>query len=204
MPLSTPLEELLSPERAHILAVLERTGQPLTGRQIAVLTGTVSQSTTSRQLLELGRRGIVTKVPGGYELNREHLAFRAIEALLDARHEFQRRVARHVEAWDSPPVSVVLFGSMARGEDTMTSDIDLLIVRPASVSFDDPAWASYVADLAAQVGRWCGSPCEVLEYSQLEIEQLSIAGDPLIESLRHEGVTMAGVDLRQILDVDPP
>lgn len=79
-----------------ILTVLERTGQPLTGRTIAALTGTVSQSTTSRLLIELGRAGLVVKVPGGYEINRDHLAYRALESLLGARDELQRRVAQDV------------------------------------------------------------------------------------------------------------
>ena len=43
----------------YVLTVLERTGQPLTGRTIAALTGTVSQSTTSRLLIQLGQRGLV-------------------------------------------------------------------------------------------------------------------------------------------------
>ena len=67
MTLSRPLEDLIAPDKALVLTVLERAGQPLTGRMIAALTGTVSQSTTSRLLIELGSRGLVMKVPGGYD-----------------------------------------------------------------------------------------------------------------------------------------
>ena len=125
--LSNPLEALISPERALILTVLERTGQPLSGRTIAALTGTVSQSSTSRLLIELGQHGLVVKVHGGSELNRDHLSYRAIEVLLGARDELQRRVAQDVNGWDSPPLSVILFGSAARRQDTQGSDIDLLV-----------------------------------------------------------------------------
>ena len=114
MTLSRPLEALVSHDMAMVLTVLERAGQPLTGRTIASLTGTVSQSTTSRILIELVRRGLVAKVPGGYEMNRDHLAYRAIAALVGARDELQRRVAHDLASWDTPPVSVVLFGSAAR------------------------------------------------------------------------------------------
>jgi predicted nucleotidyltransferase len=199
MTLSKPLEDLISKDMAMILTVLERTGQPLTGRTIASLTGTVSQPTTSRLLLELVRRGLVLKVPGGYEINRDHLAYRAVAALLGARDELQRRVAHEVDGWDLQPVSVVLFGSAAREQETLDSDIDLLVVRPKVVPFDDPGWANNVARLAERVGRWCGSPCEVLEYSTEELAKLKRLDDPLITSLLRDGITFAGDHLDTLL-----
>ena len=199
MTLSNPLEDLVSPEKALILTVLERSGQPLTGRTIATLTGSVSQSTTSRLLIELGQRGLVVKVPGGYALNRDHLSYRAIEALLGTREELQRRVAEDVNAWGTPAMSVALFGSAARGEDTPGSDIDLLVVRPTTVPFDDERWAVDVANLSEWVSRWCGSPCEVLEYSPDELAELTRADDPLIASLIRDGITLVGSDLDALL-----
>lgn len=203
MTLSRPLEDLISPEKALILTVLERTGQPLTGRTIAALTGTVSQPTTSRLLIELGQHGLVVKVPGGYELNRDHLAYRAIEALLGARDELQRRVAEDVNAWESPPLSVSLFGSAARRQETLASDIDLLVVRPTTVPFDDQRWAMNVTNLSERVSRWCGSPCEVLEYSPDELAELKSTDDPLIASLIRDGITFAGVSLDTLLETVP-
>jgi len=197
--LSNPLEDLVSPQKALILTVLERAGQPLTGRTIAALTGSVSQSTTSRLLIELGQHGLVVKVPGGYALNRDHLSYRAIDALLGARDELQRRVAEDVNAWDSPPVSVILFGSAARRQDTPGSDIDLLVVRPTTVSFDDQRWAMNVANLSERVSRWCGSPCEVLEYAPDELDELTRTDDPLIASLIRDGITFVGADIEALL-----
>jgi predicted nucleotidyltransferase len=199
MPLSRPLEVLISPDLAKILTVLDQTGQPLTGRMIATLTGTVSQSTTSRLLIELVRRGLVAKVPGGYEMNRDHLAYQAIAMLLSTRDELQRRVAEDLAAWEIPPLSVVLFGSAARQQETLDSDIDLLVVRPTTVPFDDPSWAIRVANLSERVGRWTGSTCEVLEYSANELAELKQAGDPLITSLLRDGVTLSGAKLESLL-----
>lgn len=203
MILSRPLEDLISPDKAMILTVLERTGQPLTGRTIAALTGTVSQSTTSRLLIELGRAGLVVKVPGGYEINRDHLAYRALESLLGARDELQRRVAQDVAEWDAPPLSVVLFGSAARRQESRHSDIDLLVVRPAAVAFDDTRWAADVANLSERVSRWCGTPCEVLEYSPSELAELQRSNDPLIVSLTRDGITFTGVGLDALLGTVP-
>jgi predicted nucleotidyltransferase len=193
------MEDLVASDLAMILTVLERTGQPLTGRMIASLTGTVSQSTTSRLLLQLVHRGLVVKVPGGYEINRDHLAYRAIAALLGARDELQRRVAHDVATWDWPPCSVILFGSAARQQETLESDIDLLVVRPAGVPFDDPRWAANVAHLSERVARWCGSPCEVLEYTVEELAELHRVGDPLMTSLLGDGVTLVGDSLDDLV-----
>lgn len=199
MRLSSPLEELIAPERASVLGVLERAGQPLTGRTIAALTGKVSQTTTSRLLIELGRHGLVVKVPGGYELNREHLAYRALEVLFGARDELQRRVGEDVAAWEMPPVSVVLFGSVARRQETLDSDIDLLVVRPATVTADDELWAQRVADLSVKVGRWCGTACEILEYTPAELAALVQANDPLAVELLRDGITLAGMEVGSTL-----
>lgn len=203
MTLNRPLENLMPADKAMVLTVLERAGEPLSGRRIALLTGTVSQPTTSRLLIELVRRGLVMKVPGGYVFNRDHIASSAVTALLGIRDELTRRVAHELDTWETPALSVVLFGSAARQEDTPDSDIDVLVVRPASLPFDDPRWAVNVANLAERVGRWCGSPCEILEYSIDELAEMKRADDSLIASLLRDGITLAGVSLDSLLATVP-
>jgi hypothetical protein len=75
-------------------------------------------ATTSRLLIEVVRCGLVVRDPGGYELNRDHLAYQALAVLLGARDELQRRVEHDVAGWETRPLSVVLFGSAARQHDT--------------------------------------------------------------------------------------
>lgn len=116
----------------------------------------------SRLLAAFARSGLVARVPGGYVINREHLAYRAVEALLDSNDEFRRRVAMAVAAWSDQPVVVVLFGPTARGEAGPSSDMDLLIVRPSDVAVDDRQWAEAVATVSEQVQLWTGSTCNVL------------------------------------------
>ena len=198
MYLNRPLEALASPDKARVLTVLCRAGLPLSGRMIAALTGSVSQPTVSRLLVAFVRSGLVARVPGGYVINRRHLAYRAVEALLDSNDEFRRRVGTAVAAWRDQPVAVVLFGSTARGDAGPSSDVDVLIVRPLDVAVDDRQWAEAVATFSEQVQLWTGSACNVLEYDAAELEQLTRGGDPLVDSLLRDGVTLAGADLRQI------
>jgi predicted nucleotidyltransferase len=199
MYLNDPIEVLASPDKARVLTVLFRAGLPLSGRTIAALTGSVSQPTVSRLLAAFTRSGLVVRVPGGYVINREHLAYRAVEALLDSSSELRRRVEMAVAVWRDAPVAVVLFGSMARGEAGTSSDFDVLIVRPLDVAVDDRQWAEDVAALAEHVQLWTGTACDVLEYDPAELEQLTRAGDPLVDALLSDGVTLAGSDLRQII-----
>ena len=200
MYLNHPIEAIASPDKARVLTVLCRAGLPLSGHMIAALTGSVSQPTVSRLLAAFARSGLVVRVPGGYVINREHLAYRAVEALLDSKDELRRRVGLAVAAWSDKPVTVVLFGSTARGDGGQSSDVDLLIVRPLDVAVDDQQWAQDVATLSEQVQLWTGSPCDVLEYDPAELEQLIRGGDPLVDALLRDGVTLAGSDLRQIVE----
>lgn len=200
MLLSRPLETVVSSEKAAVLTVLDRAGRPLSGRTIAALTETVSQSTVSRLLVELVRHGLVERVPGGYELNRDHLSYPALEMLLGAHDELRRRVAADVASWDATPLAVVLFGSVARRQEVHDSDIDLLVVRPAAVPFDDERWSADVAALGEHVSRWSGSSCEVLEYTLDELAELHAVGDPLIGALCHDGITVVGESLDALLE----
>lgn len=197
--LNHPIEALASPDKARILTVLCRSGQPLSGRTIAALTGSVSQPTVSRLLARFTSSGLVVRVPGGYLINREHLAYRAVDVLLESSSELCRRVDTAAAVWRNEPVAVVLFGSMARGEARPSSDVDVLVVRPLDVAVDDPQWAKDVATLAEQIQRWTGAACNVLEYDASELGHLAREGDPLVDALLRDGVTLAGADLGQIV-----
>lgn len=199
MYLNQPLEALSTPDQARLLTVLYRAGQPLSGRMIAALTGTVSQSTVSRLLTGLTSTGLVLRVPGGYVINREHLAHRAVENLCESNDEFRRRVGRAIEAWGAQPVAVIVFGSAARGDAEASSDVDLLVIRPAEVDADDEAWAHDVSTLAEHVQLWTGAACDVLEYEPDELEELHRSGDPLVDSLLRDGIPIVGSPLRSLL-----
>lgn len=154
--------------------------------------------------MALTHNGLVHRVPGGYVINRDHLAYPAVETLLDSTSELRRRVGATVKVWSKEPVAVVLFGSNARSEAGPSSDVDLLIVRPVAVDADDQRWAHDVAAFSEQVQLWTGVACDVLEYDRAELEQLTRAGDPLIDALLHDGITLSGSDLRQVLGALTP
>lgn len=88
------------------------------------------------------------------------------------------------------PVLVVLFGSVARGEATPESDLDLLVVRPAGCEPDEPAWQEQLSKLQAHASTWTGNDARVLEFGEQELTE----GEPppvLAEAAR-DGIDLYG------------
>ena len=85
-----------------VLTVLAGTTRPLTGREIARLTGRTSHSGVMAVLDRLCNQGIVDREEAGraflFTLNREHLAAPVVELLADLRG-FLRRIRDAVDGW---------------------------------------------------------------------------------------------------------
>src|SRR5664280_476791 len=142
MNLSDPMSSVVPAAHGAVLAVLARTDRPLSGRQVADLSGGhVKQSRAHQVLHELTEAGVVLceeRPPAKlYRLNRDHVAATGIVVLASQRDELLRRIRDHIERWMPRAVAVWLFGSAARGEGGPRSDIDLLVVRPDALAHDD-------------------------------------------------------------------
>ena len=197
MDVSNPIADVVPSAHGPVLAVLASTSTPLTGRAIAELTHPrVSQPRVARILAELVDAGLVDRTPAGaaslFALNRDHVAAAAVEALASLRQQLWSRVAEHAGGWPNPPEGVVIFGCAAGGDGGATSDIDLLVIRPADVDTDDADWDGNVTDLAARVTRWSGNPCEILDRSGEELQAMAAAGERLLREIRRDGRAIVG------------
>jgi len=197
MDVSNPIADVVPSAHGPVLAVLASTSTPLTGRAVADLTRPrVSQSRVARILAQLTDSGLVDRTPAGaaslFSLNREHVAASAVAALTSLRHELWHRIAEHAGGWASPPDGVVVFGSTARGDGGIASDVDLLVIRPADVDTDDADWQANVTDLAARVTRWTGNPCEIVDRSRDELQAMAAAGERLLSEIRRDGRAVVG------------
>jgi hypothetical protein len=134
-----------------MLGVLAETSAELNLRTISQLAG-VSQAQASRVLPDLVELGVVERreVPPSslFRLVPEHVASRAILQLAHPVDTVLDEVGRLAAALPIPPVSVVVFGSLARREAGADSDIDVVVVRPQEVDEDDEPWAAGVEKLA--------------------------------------------------------
>ncbi|MEA2023184.1 MAG: nucleotidyltransferase domain-containing protein [Actinomycetota bacterium] len=195
--MANPMKSVIPSAQGEVLAVLARTTSSLTGRQIAGLTdGRVSQKRVSDILNMLTGAGIVVRQVAGssylHRLNREHLAADAIVQLASIRDRLTGRIADEVGAWRSPGEGVWLFGSVVRGDGGANSDVDVLVVRNDEVGADDALWLSQIDALAQAVAGWTGNDCRIVEFSAGEIARLVGDDDPLVRSIRSEGIRIAG------------
>lgn len=203
MELRSPLASVIPGAAGEVLLVLARASHELTGNVIASLTdGKASQTGANKALKKLVASGLVLARPAGnailYSLNRDHLAAGPVLELADLRSVLLARIKAHVAGWKVQPVSVVLFGSMARGQGTASSDNDLLVIRPTNVDVEDELWVRQVTELSDAVQRWSGNVCEILEYSNDEFTALVLTGDTLVDNLRNDAVGLVGRSPREL------
>jgi predicted nucleotidyltransferase len=178
------------------LRVLAGTTRPLTGREVARLAGHGSQRGIALALDRLVRQGVVLRQDAGaaalYTLNRSHLAAPAAEVLAEIRAELHRRLREAIAAWEIPPLHASMFGSAARGDGDVASDIDLLIVRPAGIDEDDPVWREQSARLADEVHAWTGNRAAAVEIDEKGLHRLRREQPPIVASLRVDAIVLAG------------
>jgi len=197
MDISHPMKSVIPSAQGEVLTVLARTTSNLTGRQIAGLTeGRVSQKRVSDILNTLTLAGIVTRQSAGssylHQLNRDHLAADAIVDLASIRDRLIGRILAEAQTWRPPADGIWLFGSAARGDGGPDSDVDLLAIRSDGVGADDPRWLVQLDRLAQSVASWTGNDCRIVEYSLGAIVRLAGDEDPLVRSIRSEGIRIAG------------
>ena len=192
-----PIATVIPGVNGVVLGVLAATFEPLTGSEIARLSGgRVSQSSVSRVLPEMVQLGIVAAQPAGrailYRLNRDHVAAGAILRAASLRDELFARMTAATTAWAIEPVAVWVFGSAARDAGSSDSDIDVIVVRDEQIDADDPLWNEQLTGLAGWVQSWSGNGCDLLEYTPSELWALVAAGDALVQALLNDAITLAG------------
>lgn len=192
-----PVEAIIPGSQGRILAVLAETSAELNLRTIARLSG-VSLAQASRVLPGLIDLGIVERreaPPSAlFRFVPEHVASRAITALARTRQSILDEVGG-AGAFDPPPVSVIVFGSFARGDATVDSDIDVVLVRPKVVNEEDRTWRQGVDAWREQTRRVSGNRVDVLEVSEEDIGGRLRSRKPLWVDIRRGGIVVHGRSL---------
>jgi predicted nucleotidyltransferase len=199
-----PVSSVVPGLHGRVLGVLVRTDKPLTGRAVtSLLRSSASPSGVQKVLDDLVRNGVVIAEPAGraklYTMNREHVAYSAIETLARLRELLLERLKAEAESWEVPAEAVWLFGSTARGQGGTDSDLDLLIVRRDDVDESDPRWLEQVETLTQRATLWSGNSCQVVEYSAQEVRDLIDQGERLVTELRRDAVPVAGTSPHRTL-----
>jgi len=198
MDVSSPISSVIPGAYGPVLVALARANVPMSGRQIAgLIENQVSRSRVNTVLRELALSGIALTASHPpailYQLNRQHVAAPYVEALAGLRHELLEKIRIRLNAWTRPADAALLFGSAARGDGSVASDIDILIVRPDQLNEEGPLWRSQVLQLTDDIHAWSGNTCEILELSQTEIARSVNNNDRLVINLRQDAVPLSGI-----------
>src|SRR5436190_2670492 len=156
MDVSSPISSVIPSLDGSVLGALAGTTAPINLSSVHKLAGRGSLSGVRRVLVRLVGTGIVLDVPGGYVLNRDHVAVPAVSSLAHLWAEVLDRVRRHVAEWPHAPRLVGVYGSAARRNGDNESDIDLLVVS------DSAGTPEQAAALGAHVQRWTGNATHVV------------------------------------------
>jgi DNA-binding transcriptional ArsR family regulator len=196
-----PVQTIIPGAQGRILAVLAETSAELNLRSIARLSG-VSLAHASRVMPVLLELGVVERreaPPSAlFRFVPENVASRAITALTRMRQTVLDESGEAAARLSAPPISIVVFGSFARGEADGESDIDVLVVRPLGVDEEDPTWRQGVDRWREHVGRLSGNPVEVIEISEDEAPRSLGGRKPLWADIQRDGILLFGTPLAEL------
>ena len=191
------------PGRTAVLRLLAGQTSELTGRQIAELAR-VSQPGAARVLDHFASLGVVQRRRAGratlHQLDRENLLVQSIilPALAAEEHLVEDLKSELRDAFGPFATSLVLFGSVARGESRPGSDIDVLVVTA------DQEGASGVMHVADTEGprffRRYGMPLSVIVTAR---DRLPAEPGAFLTRARDEGILVSGIALSEVMSHGP-
>jgi hypothetical protein len=203
MDIARPYSAVAPTVEGDVLVVLAGTTLPMTGRQVARLARRGSVAGVAKALDRLGHQGLVTRLDAPpaalYTLNRQHVAAPVAEALAGLGFEFLSRLRNAFSAWEVKPVHASLFGSAARRDGALDSDVDIFVVRPAGVEEEDPTWSEQLASLSDLVLASTGNRAGIIDFVEQDIEQMLEENPPVLDELRRDAIDLAGVSSRELL-----
>ena len=199
MDLTFPAHAVVSTLDAEVLLTLAGTTLPMTGNQVRRVTGKGSLRGVQLVLQRLERHGLIDVLEAGssnlYSLNRDHVATPAVLALVDLRGQLFKRISDEMNKWSIQPIAAAVFGSAARGDGGLESDIDLLIIRPTEVLDDNPQWEDQIAALSTLVRRWSGNAASAIQATPAQVSEMLSRNEPIVESLRRDAISLLGPNI---------
>ncbi|WP_372734558.1 nucleotidyltransferase domain-containing protein [Nocardioides sp.] len=154
-----------------------------------------------------------------HELNRDHVAAQIAVALAGLRGELWARFRNELDSWRPKPLYACVFGSAARGDGGVDSDIDLLLVHPPFAGEKAPGrvsptlreaiadavgaavmapaepdaasrWEDQLSNLHDLVERWTGNPLQIVDLSFSEWRHPPSAHQPLLDGVARDGIEL--------------
>ncbi len=182
---ATPIQSVIPSADAAVYTALAATNAPQSARKIASQGG-LAHNTARTILRRLEQAGITVEGPGGWVLNRDHVAVESILALTQLRGTLFDRISAWAEEHIVPaPLLLGVYGSAARQDGGPESDIDLVIV-----------WEQPDADieemLVERVAAWSGNAVSVMSWTPDHIVAMREHDEALLRAVRGDVVVFLG------------
>jgi len=103
---------------------------------------------------------------------------------IDLENEIESITRQIIEKYG--PQKIILFGSIARGEDTFDSDADFLIIKTETPHFG----SDRIRELSSIIDR--NIAVDFLIYRPEEFEKRLEMGDPFLKAILKEGKVLYG------------
>lgn len=195
MELSMPLVSVFGRVDGAVLTALSRGSASLNGRQIQrILGGSVSIKGVQGALARLVRTGLVLAVHRQaetlYRANRDHLLWPVVTAAADSLPSLRRRIRDLAHSSAPAGSSIVLYGSVERGNSTGESDVDLLVILPDATPTE--VGDDFVDELARSVELWTGNTAQVIQIREGELRESAQRDDPLVDLWMHASEVLVG------------
>jgi len=197
----TRTSEVIFQSKSHVrvLSVLAGVLTVLSVTQIA------RQSKLTRRAVEtvlerLGEAGIITSTRSGnarvFQLNRDNVFVqRSILPLFTSESDLRELMAEDIkQTLSALAVSMIMFGSFARQEHSLVSDVDIVVVtkEKRGLRNNDSVFEQALADYAPSFRRKFGHSLEALVYDQDEASQLKERAPALYEEIKQDGFLISG------------
>lgn len=192
------MSRLFGGVRARVMEVLLGIEGGATVRQIARIAD-LAPSSASVALRSLEQVGLVKANPTGaalvYEANMAHIAYDALHQIIERTGTAEQElVERLAGAIGDRPRAVILFGSVARGDDSPESDVDILVLLKTRAKAD--LFTERGNEISEHLSKWLGRHVHLV-----------IAGPPGAEDLkrsfwrdiRRDGRVLAGDRISDLL-----
>lgn len=191
-----PLSGIFADAGARVLDVLLAAARPLSGREVAERAG-VAPTTAGQALDALYEAGLVRVRPRGrallWSIDESHALTRMLRAWTAEIDAEARATVETVLG--EVPAALVVFGSAARGEDHVDSDVDVLLVA------GDPIRRRRYRERSAAIARrlrlLLGRRVDIIVMDVNELR--GRAQNSFVRNVTQDGRTLAGTSIAELV-----
>lgn len=197
-----PIEALIPGARGQVLSALTRNTLSRTLRQLSVDAG-VSWSRTSEIVDDLADLGLVERrqTPGGVlvRLVTDNVAARLVQDAADLRSDAIEAMRQAAPDIRPAPLSLVVFGSFARGTARRDSDIDILAVTAKAVGAGSISWEETMGRWVATATAVTGNPVKLIQVGVDELTAPPGRRPGWLQEASEQGIVLAGKSVADLV-----